>query len=207
MLATFFIFVIVYFLGYSAGYSKLTKRLCRVFLRKIQTVLSCAFFLAILSYCIAYSKHELTQVQLSYWGVEEIIGLIWNSTLMIMAISMHYNLAQFLLKKRMYKAKALYWCFSFVYFTLFISGLVTMEYKIHTVAAYLYFFSYPFSIFLLYWFNRSKMSLYERRGHLLFIFAMILTPIILLFPFKGMAISEIGHSLVVVMWSLWILRD
>jgi hypothetical protein len=144
-------------------------------------------------------------IQLSYWGLEEYIGQLWNQTLMIMATSMHLN-TQFLLSaEKIVKRRLLSILFTSVFVGLFLSGLINMNYEIHNLAACYYFLSYPLSIFLFYNFNKHLMLKSERRGHLFFVISMVLLPIILILPFPGMGIAEIAHSVLVIAWSLWIL--
>lgn len=173
--------------------------------RNIQIILSSIFFFITLFICLFYSVNSIFDIQLSYWGLEDVIGQLWNYTLMIMATSMHLN-TQFLLSaEKIVRRKVLAILFTSVFVSLFLSGLVSMQYMLHNLAACYYFLSYPLSIFLFYKFNKHLMQKDEQRGHLFFVISMVLLPIILIFPFPGMGIAEIAHSVLVIAWSLWIL--
>lgn len=173
--------------------------------RNIQIILSSIFFFLTLFTCLYYSVNSVLDIQLSYWGLEDTIGNLWNYTLMIMATSMHLN-TQFLLSaEKIVKRKLLASLFISVFVSLFLSGLISMKYELHNLAACYYFLSYPLSIFLFYKFNKHLMHRGEQRGHLFFVISMVLLPVLLVFPFPGMGVAEIAHSVLVIAWSLWIL--
>lgn len=177
-------------------------------LRRIQTISSVIIFAVIFLSCWYVTKFNITEIQLSYWGVENNkLSPFWNITLMILAISMFFNVRHYIKEhKRMIYKGTIYFVFSTVFLSLFLTGMVTMDYKLHNMVAFYYFFVYPFSIFLLSHFNRKTIQYREWLGHLCFSIAMIISPLLFIYFFKGMAISEAIHSAVVLSWSLWILK-
>jgi hypothetical membrane protein len=90
---------------------------------------------------------------------------------------------------------------------LFLTGAINLTHTIHDVTAYLYFFSYPLAVFLLAHFNRKHMQYKEWKHHTIFAVAMVVSPLLALKFFPGMAIPETIHTVIVIGWNLWILLD
>ena len=176
--------------------------------RRMQTVVSIVIFVAIFLFCWWSTKFKITDIQLSYWGVEEKLGPLWNISIMLMSISIYINAAFFLQHhKRLLYFRSFYWWFAIVSLLLFIVGFVPMHNRLHDITAALYFFLYPLVIFCLAHLNRKHMLYREWVGHVAISVSMVLAPAILLHFFKGMAISEAIHTTIVILWNIWLLRD
>ena len=77
---------------------------------------------------------------------------------------------------------------------------------IHNVSAGLYFFFYPLTIFLLAYFNRKYMTYSDWVHKVALSTSMTLFPILLMTMFKGMAIAEMAHTLLVIIYNIKIAR-
>ena len=82
-----------------------------------------------------------------------------------------------------------------------------MNNPVHNVTAYFYFFAYPLVIFLFAHLNRKHLQYKEWRIHTAFAVAMVVSPLLLIKAFPGMALSETAHSAIVIGWNIWILID
>lgn len=172
--------------------------------RKTQTLVSVLLFVIVFLFFWTVTDFELKEIQLSYWGGNDVAyGWIWNSIIVLLSISILFNNIFFIKKNERIKKKILpYILFSFVALCLFIVGFFNLEYSIHTVAAYLYFFIYPLAIFVTAYINRTSLIYKEWLKHLLFSISMIIIPLTLITSFNGLAISELVHSLIICIWNL-----
>lgn len=177
-------------------------------IRRSQTIISIIIFIMIFIGCWYVTDFKITEIQLSYWGLESKISSFWNIAVMLISVSMFFNVRYYIMNhNRMIYKKTLYYMFISVFIAQFIIGLVTMNHELHNLVAYYYFFVYPLSIFMLSYLNRKTIQYREWLGNLIFSISMVLLPLIFIHFFKGMAISEISHCVVVLLWSLWILKD
>lgn len=149
---------------------------------------------------------DITKIQLSYWGSKTEYKLLWNVSLVILSVSMFFNIRYYIssIPSLIYKKRIQTW-FILVLSSLALTGIVDMTHKLHDLTAYVYFFSYPLVIFLMAFFNRHHLQFKEWRYHMVFSLSMILLPLISLNLFPGKAITEVIHIIVVMFWNLWIL--
>lgn len=176
--------------------------------RKIQTVISIILFIVVFFLFWDVTKFKLDNIQLSYWGVQEKIGWIWNLVLALLSISIFINLFYYVKHHpRLYFKGFIQLTFLFVSLCLFITGVVDISHEIHTTMTYLYFFSYPLAIFLLSHLNRKHLQYKEWLTHVIFSIIMVVSPLLVIKLFDGMAISESIHAVVVICWNIWILFD
>lgn len=177
--------------------------------RRIQTLFSVALFLCVFALCWYTTRFSIVDIQLSSWGVSE-FGWIWNSCLIFLAVSIYINVFYFI--KHHTRLNSLYKRFLNIFFLLisiflFVTGILDLNWNLHYITAYLYFFAYPLVVFLLAHLNRKSLQYREWQIHTLFSVCMIVLPLMSIKFFPGMAIPETIHSIIVIGWNLWILRD
>jgi len=175
--------------------------------RRRQTIISILIFITVFLVFWNTTKFKLEDIQLSYWGIEN-FGWVWNLSIVILSISTFINVYFYIDRHpRIGFKNFLIGFFLFTSISLFITGIITMNYNIHTITAYLYFFSYPLAIFTLSHLNRKNIIYKEWLIHLIISITMIIIPLILFKYFVGAAIAESVHSLLVMIWNIWLLFD
>ena len=176
--------------------------------RRVQTILSIFIFLLVFLGCWDVTKFKIENIQLSYWGVENKFGWIWNSCVAILAMSMCYNVYCFIdSHPRIQFKKTLQKLFFLVFIALFLTGIIDMHHKPHNVTAFFYFFAYPMAIFIFAHLNRKLLQYKEWLTHVCISVSMVIIPLILIKLFHGMAIAESIHGVIAIIWNLWILMD
>jgi len=175
--------------------------------RKGQVIISSSFFIFIFFFFFKTIKANFIDIQLSYWGVNNNFSWLWNGTLILLSISMYINIHQFLKENNKYiYVKPIRFLFLLCMVSLFLTGAINMNYHIHTIISYFYFFLYPTCILLFIHLNYKRLLFIRWKIHLLFSSLMIIVPMISLFEFKGLSIAETSHSIFILLWNLWILR-
>lgn len=175
-------------------------------IRRVQTIISILLFITIFSLCWKTTEFSLFKIQLSYFGVNEKIGLWWNLILIVMGISLFVNAWYYIYyNNRLIKKNLFYTLFGLVSILLITTGIVTMHHKVHDYAAWFYFFLYPLFIYALAFVNKKTIHYKEWLGHIMFSTLMIALPLAFLHLFKGLAVSECLHSTTVLGWNLWLL--
>ena len=82
-------------------------------------------------------------------------------------------------------------------------GMYNMDwYIIHTLSAGLYFFFYPLTIFLFSYLNRKNLSYKDWSQKVGISVTMAIVPMILMSLFNGMAIAEMAHTLMVIIYNI-----
>lgn len=174
-------------------------------IRRTQTVISVLSFIFIFIFFWEATQFELTEIQLSEWGGSRIEnGWVWNSIITVLGISTFIN-SYFFIEghQRMKYKKIPHLLFGFVSLNLVLVGLFSLDYRfIHNLAAYIYFFAYPLSIFIMAYINREYLLYKEWMIHLVFSILIIILPLGFINLFNGMAISETIHTIIVVLWNL-----
>ncbi len=176
--------------------------------RRWQTIISIFLFIGVFILCYNVTEFKLTDIQLSFWGVDKKLGWIWNSCVAILSVSILINVMLFIKHHtRLHERYTNFLKLGFILTStfLFITGVVDMTHDIHNVTAYLYFFAYPLIVFLFAHLNRKHLQYKEWQTHTTFAVAMVVGPLIALKFFPGMAIPETIHSVIVIGWNLWIL--
>ena len=143
---------------------------------------------------------------LSDFGIQEATWLLWNSTLVFLAIGIFlnaYTALRYYFKQRRfrYPLKVLLIVSSF---SLFFTATIPMDYEIfHKVPAFLFFFTYNLFVFLFGVF-RSLRSL--RSGVTsVFIGLAMLFSLLLLLPFKSYGVFEIVYFALILIWNIYFL--
>ena len=140
---------------------------------------------------------------LSDFGIQEPTWLLWNSTLVFLAIGIFlnaYTALRFYFKKRRYRypLKVLLIVSSF---SLFFTATIPMDYELlHRIPAFLFFFTYNLFVFSFGLFR----SFQQIRAGVLSIFiglAMIFS-LLLLLPFKSYGVFEIVYFALILLWNI-----
>ena len=176
-------------------------------IRKLQTVISIVIFFIIFFLCWGVTEFKLVDIQLSHWGRKSVgVSWVWNSVIILLSLSTFFNSFIFVKKNQRIKNKNVsHILFGLVSFLLFLVGFFSVDYKIiHNIFAYLFFFMYPLSIFVMSYLNRSSLLYKEWFTHLLISIIMVIVPLIFISMFNGMAIAEISHVMIVCYWNLYI---
>ena len=140
---------------------------------------------------------------LSDFGIQEPTWLLWNSTLVFLAIGIFlnaYTALRFYFKKRRlrYPLKVLLIVSSF---SLFFTATIPMDYELfHRIPAFLFFFTYNLFVFLFGLF-RSFRNL--RGGFVsIFIGSAMTFSLLLLLPFKSYGVFEIAYFALILIWNI-----
>ena len=171
-------------------------------IRQIQSIISALLFISVSIFCWYFSGFDITQIQLSNWG-DGVVAVIWNTSVCLFSISIFVN--SFLYIKnhlRIKYKKLLYLLFGFISINLFIVGFYNLHHEIHNYSAYLYFFLYPLSIFIHSYLNRSNLTYKDWKEKVILSIVMTTVPLFMIFLFKGMAIAEISHTILVMIWNI-----
>ena len=174
-------------------------------LRRKQTLISSTLFLGVFYFFVSTTHFEITEIQLSYFGIYN-YGIIWNLSLILLSISFYFNYKIYILSHyRLKTNKLIRITFNISFISLFLTGAIDMNYYIHNVFAYSYFFSYPLGILLLAHFNSKNILFSTWCKHLIFASLIIIPSLILLPMNNGLAVPEITHSSFILLWNIWIL--
>ena len=177
-------------------------------LRRVQLSLSVAIFGAVFLICYKTTGFHITDIPLSRWGITQKVGWLWNSCLVLLGASCYFNIYHYLQShphlqfKRYFTLAFFFQCINICLLGIFVSG-----YLIHGIVAYTYFFTLPFTIYLLAALNRKRVKFSEWVFHTVLSVCMITIPLIALLSFKGKAIAESTHSLAFIIWNAYLLKE
>lgn len=175
--------------------------------RKVQLLISSIIFIIVFICFIVLTNFKLTEIQLSYFGAKTNFNWIWNCSVILVSISSFLNINYYLDSIKNLNFKKGFKAFFFIIcLSLFFTGLINMQFKIHNFMAFYYFFSYPVGIFFLAHLNHKTLSYSQWKGHLIFFLVLTITPILLLYMFNGMAFAEITHIIIILVWNYYILK-
>lgn len=176
--------------------------------RRSQTYISIFIFLAVFFVCWKFANLDIREIQLSNWGKSGWIGRIWNSAVCLFAISIFVNSFLYLKKRTRIKyKKKFYFLFGFLSTCLFVVGVFNIDHRlIHNIAAGLYFSLYPMTIFMFAYLNRKYMQYSDWLQKVVISTSMAVFPIILMSMFHGMAIAEIAHTFLVILYNIKMAR-
>jgi hypothetical membrane protein len=175
--------------------------------RRLQTIVSITLFIIIFLFCWSVTDFKIVDIQLSHWGGDGVpVSPLWNSIIMILSVSTLINFILYIKHNERVKNKKIPLLFgSFVSLCLFMVGFYSVDHSfIHNLSAYLYFFLQPLLIFVLAYLNRFTLSYKEWLTHLFISIIMVLIPLIFISMFKGLAITETIHTVIVCYWNLYI---
>ena len=169
---------------------------------------SATLFVLIFLICYKVTGFKITEIPLSQWGVTHSVSWLWNNCLFILGMSCYFNIHQYLELhphlsfKKHFKYVFLFQCVSMSLLGVFVKGQI-----IHNILAYTYFFSIPLTIFLLAALNRARLTLDEWIVNTILSAAMIAFPLTALFIFSGKGIAESLHSILFLIWNIYILKE
>lgn len=175
-------------------------------IRRTQTLVSIILFFITMVFCWKTTGLELEKIQLSFWGSNELrFGWVWNSIIITLSLSILANNILFIKRHvRLRRKNISYIMFSFVALCLMMLGIFNLDYGVlHDLPAWLYFFMYPLSIFVMAYLNRKFLLYREWFTHLIFSIILIIVPITFITMFEGLAIPEILHSVIVSIWNIY----
>ena len=161
-------------------------------------------------YCwYRYPDFNPIQQPLSHFGVIDPTWLLWNSTLVFLAIGVFlnaYTALRYYFKKRRYRYP-LKILLIFSSFFLFLTGTIPMDYELyHKAPAFLFFFSYNLFIFLFGLFRSLK---YLRRGIFSMFIGLSMLLSLLLLPiftkFSSYGVFEIVYFALILTWNIYFL--
>ena len=176
--------------------------------RKIQMLFSIIVFLFVFIICYFTTGFNITEIQLSRWGITQQVGWLWNSCLVLLGISCFHNIYHYLQQHPHLEFKKWFTlAFLFQGINIVFLGLVVAGNLAHSIVAYTYFFTLPLTIYLLAALNRKRMKVSEWLTHTILSSLMIVLPLSTLFIFNGKAISETLHTMFFIMWNLYILDE
>lgn len=180
----------------------------RHIVRTIQLVLAIISFPLITLYCWYSTGFNLTEIQLSYFGIDNHVQWYWNLLMISLSIFMWSNINFYIDDcTRIKNIKLWKLAFAFPLFNLAIIGMAPMNYwYIHLPVAFVYFFSYPFIIFTFGFLERKRLKYKESLGHMLIALVMIIIPLSTYNMWPGKAITEIIHSMIVIYWNVYIYK-
>jgi hypothetical membrane protein len=187
---------------------KLKEELLSKF-RRLQTIFSVLMFFLVLVFFTVTTNFQIKDIQISEWGTLDKVGWIFNVSLILLSISIFFNVFLYIKNhKRIIDKRLLYILFGVVSLSLFITGVFDVETNriIHNISAFTYFFVYPLSIFVLSHLNRAHINYREWVTHLSVSICMVFLPLMSMTFFSGMAIAEIIHIVAVMVWNIYIIK-
>ena len=177
------------------------------FLRRVYLIFT--IFLGVLApiYCwYLLPGFNPTEAPLSDFGVSEPTWLLWNSTLVLLAVGIFlnaYTSIRYYFKKRRfrYPLKVLLIISSF---SLFFTATIPMDFDLyHKIPAFLFFSSYNLFVFLFGLFRSLK---YVRRGVFsIFVGLSMLCSLLLLLPFNSYGVFEVVYLALILTWNIYFL--
>jgi len=164
-------------------------------------------FVGTFIFFLSTTKFQISEIQLSYWGIDDNFGWAWNSCLMMLSLSMFFNVAHFIhTHPRLQFKKEIILTFLVVCMFLFLTGLAPMHNPAHKTVAWFYFLTYPLAIFTFVALNYKNLPHKEWLGHLLISTSLVILPVVSM-RFTGLAIPETIHSVLILGWNLYICKN
>lgn len=173
--------------------------------RKYQTVVSVFLFFTIGVFCYFYNGFSLIDIQLSYWGGNiSRTKYLWNGIIIFLSLSVLFNSFRYIDSDNSLRwKKTSKFLFGLISFFLFMVGIFNIDHLyIHNIFAYLYFIMYPLVIFIFTYLNRFFLRYVDWLFNIFVSVIMIIAPLIFMFIYDGMAIAEILHIVLVIIWNL-----
>ncbi len=173
-------------------------------IRQLQMIVTVFVFTLVVLACWMMNDLKITEIQVSAWGASE-NGWIWNGAIILVSLAILFNVIYWVYHHtRMLNKNLFYVLFIIPSVCLLMVGIFpTVKYDLlHNIPAVIYFTTYPLIIFLLAFINRKTMPYNEWLIHLIISVFMIVLPMIFIKVFNGMAISQILHSFIVIVWNI-----
>ena len=169
---------------------------------------SASLFVLVSIICYKVTGFKITEIPLSQWGVTHSVSWLWNGYLIILGMSCFFNIQQYLIHHPHLQYRKQFTCvFLLQCISMSLLGVFVKGHLIHNILAYTYFFSVPLTIFLLTSLNRIRLTANEWLVNTILSTTMIVFPLTALFIFSGKGIAEILHSLLFLIWNIYILKE
>lgn len=183
------------------------KHTLRLF-RRLQLTTSVVVFLLVFFVCYKITGFDITTIPLSKWGITESVSWLWNSCLILLGASCFYNIYHYLQAHPHLQFKKYFtWAFFVQCLNIVLLGIIVSGYLLHAVIAYFYFFAMPLLIFVMAAVNRYRITFVEWIVHSSLSALMIIIPLSALFVFHGKAIAETTHSILFIIWNVYLLKE
>jgi len=143
---------------------------------------------------------------LSDFGIQEPTWLLWNSSLVLLAIGIFFNAYTAL--RFYFKTKSFRYPLKFLLLissvSLFFTATIPMNYGVfHSIPAFFFFFTYNLFVFLFGIFRSFKSV---RSGFLSIILGLLmLFSLLLLLPFRSYGVFEISYFTLILIWNSYFL--
>lgn len=175
--------------------------------RKIQTIASIFCFIIIFFLCWYVTQFNIKDIPLSKLGINEKIKNLWNFSVVLVSISMFINISAYVFQHLVVGRKFLRVMIGIICVFLAGTAIIDMNTLVpHSLSAVLYFIGFPIFIFLLSFLNRKHILISEWKHHIKSAITMIIIPLICLYSFKGLAICELTHAMIVMYWNISIMK-
>jgi hypothetical membrane protein len=167
-------------------------------LKRIHYLVSLGLFVLTLCFC-SYTASDLNlmHISLSHFGIYNKIGVIWNTSLFIVGITLFVEAWQNIKKYAL--GKTLLYLFGISVFCLFLTACITMTHKIHFYSAYTYFIGYTFGIFL-FGFRTIRVDFRIGITSIIIAITSVICPVAILLQIHSFAIPELAHTGIVFNW-------
>lgn len=174
-------------------------------IRTIQLALAVLSFPIVTIYCWHITGFNMNEIQLSYFGVNSKVQWYWNLLVILLSYFMWYNINMFINDHPRINNRIVWKIlFGFSLVNLVLVGIIPMNEYFHSVAAYLYFFSFPLIIFSFGFLERKRIRYRESLSHMVISLFMMIIPLTMLAFWTGKAIAEIAHSIFLILWNLYV---
>ncbi len=171
-------------------------------LKKVCSIIAVILFIFGVVFCSLAAKDlKLSEISLSTFGIDSKIGFVWNITLFLIGIFLYVDALRcvfmYFISDIINKRLIVSFTISTVF--LLLTALIDMTHKFHNFTAGAYFIGYTVSIFL-FGFKLLKSDFRIGMTSVVISICSAVVPILLTFFIKGLAISEIAHTIFIFMW-------
>jgi hypothetical protein len=167
-------------------------------LKRVHYIVSLSLFVITLCFCsYTASDLKLIDISLSHFGIYRDIGIIWNTSLIIVGITLFVEAWQNITKYAL--GRRLLYIFGLSICCLFLTACITMTHKIHFYSAYIYFIGYTLGIFL-FGFRLIKVDFRIGITSIIIAVISVICPVALLLYLHSFAIPELTHTAIIFNW-------
>ena len=167
-------------------------------LKKVHYAVSLLLFVVTFTICSLYARDlKLTHISLSHFGIYQKIGLFWNASLFVIALTLFVEAYQNI-EKYMPKSKLLY-IFAIAIVCLLFTASINMKHRIHYYAAYVYFIGYTLGIFV-FGLKLIKSNFRLAMSSIAISLTSVIVPISLIMYLHSLAIPELAHTFLIFSW-------
>lgn len=177
--------------------------------RSCQNIISSTIFLIVLCFFCYTTEFKLTEIQLSRWSANNEYSWLWNLSIIMLSFSFFFNYKNFINSyQKIEKKFTIDVLFAITTGCLFLTGVFNTSFlMLHNFFAWVYFLAAPVAIFAFAHFNAAQLPVRVWKTHLTISLLSVVAPIITLFFFNGMAISEIIHTSFIMVWNMLAMKN